>query len=133
MTAPLMAPLPLVFALILFLWTPPHFWSLAIALQSDFMAAGIPVLPALIGPQRTAKIVLLHTLLLFFSTLLPLLFGLGWVYLVISMVGNGLFLWNSLLLAQSPLPVPARKNFYASLAQLGCVLLGAMLDAQLGL
>ena len=129
MTAPLDAPLPLVFALILFLWTPPHFWSLAIALQSDFMAAGIPVLPAIIGPQRTAQIVLFHTLLLILATLLPLYFGMGWVYLLMSSIGNAIFAWYSFLLAREALPVPAKKNFYASLAQLGSVLLGAILNA----
>src|SRR3546814_17392806 len=56
-TKPAFGPLPWLFALILFLWTPPPFWSLAIAGQADYRAAGIPMFPIVVGNQRAAQVV----------------------------------------------------------------------------
>ncbi len=65
---PAIGALPLLLALVLFLWTPPHFWSPAIAGQADYAAAGVPMLPVVVGPERAAKVVLWSTWALVLSS-----------------------------------------------------------------
>jgi protoheme IX farnesyltransferase len=71
---------PLTLAVVLFLWTPPHFWSLAIAFQEDYAAVGVPMLPVVVGEAIAAWVILAHTLALVALSLLPVAFGLGWAY-----------------------------------------------------
>ncbi len=78
---PALGPLPALLALVLFLWTPPHFWSLAIAYHAEYSAAGVPMLPVVVGPQRAARIVFASTAALVGASLLPGLFGAGPVYM----------------------------------------------------
>ncbi|MBF0160172.1 MAG: protoheme IX farnesyltransferase [Magnetococcales bacterium] len=128
---PLSQPLPLLFALILFLWTPPHFWSLAIALHADFVRAALPMLPVIIGNRATARIVLGHTLLLLLVSLLPLLFGMGWTYLLAAASGGLFFLWRAIQLVRCTDKAHAYSSFRASLLQLGLMLAGAIADVQI--
>jgi protoheme IX farnesyltransferase len=74
---PQVGAVPLALALVLFLWTPPHFWSLAIAFRDDYAAAGVPMLPVVVGDQRAANTIFYSTLALVAASLLPLAFGLG--------------------------------------------------------
>jgi protoheme IX farnesyltransferase len=77
--------LPLLLALIILFWTPPHFWSLALLLNDDYAKAGVPMLPVLIGPRRSAARIIAYTFLLVPLTLLPGIW-LGPAYVVISFV-----------------------------------------------
>jgi protoheme IX farnesyltransferase len=129
MTAPISTPLPLAVALVLFLWTPPHFWSLAIALREDFSAAGIPVLPVCIGDRATSWVILAHTVVLVITSYLPLYVGMGWIYAGSVTIGNALFLWHSIQLVRQTDTTVARRNFHISLFHLGSLLLGAMLQS----
>jgi protoheme IX farnesyltransferase len=79
---PQLGAVPLALALVLFLWTPPHFWSLAIAFRDDYAAAGVPMLPVVVGDQRAANTIFASTLALVAASLLPLAFGLGAIYFV---------------------------------------------------
>ncbi len=88
---PTLGPLPLLLALVLFLWTPPHFWSLAIAGQADYAAAGVPMLPVVVGTQRAARIVFGSTVALVAASLLPGLFGAGPVYMIGALAGADSF------------------------------------------
>jgi protoheme IX farnesyltransferase len=72
-----LAPLPLAFAWILFLWTPPHFWSLATACREDYERAGVPMLPVVAGEAVAARAVYAGTALLVTSSLVPLALGMG--------------------------------------------------------
>lgn len=76
--------------LIIFLWTPPHFWALALFRHADYAAAGVPMLPVVAGTEETKRQILLYTLLLLPVTLLPLLFGLGGLFYVITAALLGL-------------------------------------------
>jgi protoheme IX farnesyltransferase len=125
---PGLAPAPLILALVLFLWTPPHFWSLATALHRDYERAGVPMLPVVIGDRAAAWVILGHTVVLCLVALLPLAYGLGWIYLAGATVGGGLFVWRSVQLVQCPTPARAMTNFFASLAQLSLLLVAAILD-----
>src|SRR5712691_2747991 len=79
--------------LIIFAWTPPHFWALALYRTADFAKAGLPMLPVTHGHRFTRLYVLLYTLILFASALLPFAYGMsGWIYLAAAVALNGIFL-----------------------------------------
>lgn len=127
-----LAPLPLAFAIVLFLWTPPHFWSLAIAFRHDYEAARVPMLPVVVGDARAARAVQASAALLVASSLVPVFFGMGWLYLVAAIGGGGYFLLTSTQLAQDPTRRRAMVNFHASLIQLTVLLVAAIADRALG-
>jgi protoheme IX farnesyltransferase len=77
----------LLFALV-FYWTPPHFWALALRIGPDYAAAGVPMLPVTAGPAETARQIWLYTILL----MLWAVAGMGLVYLAVAIVGGGIFL-----------------------------------------
>ena len=78
---PVIGPLPCLLAVVLFLWTPPHFWSLAIAHQAQYAAAGVPMLPVVVGVPRAAQIVWFSTVALTLMALMPVFFGAGRLYM----------------------------------------------------
>jgi len=119
-------------AVVLFLWTPPHFWSLAIAYRDDYAAAGVPMLPVVVGEERAARAILASAALLVAASLAPAFYGLGGIYLVAAAAGGAFFLWKCLALVAAPGRKTALASFFASLVQLCCVLFGAMLDVALG-
>ena len=125
---PRMSPVPILLALVLFFWTPSHFWSLAIAKHKDYVVAGVPMLPVVVGNKRAAKVVMLNTMILVIISLLPALYGLSWIYLVAASIGGGLFLVRNYQMILDPAPKVAMKSFFASLVQLILLLIGAVLD-----
>ena len=85
--------------LIIFAWTPPHFWALAIARRDEYARAGIPMLPVTHGVAYTRLHVLLYTVLLVLVTLLPFMTRMsGLIYLAVALVLDGLFLFHALRL-----------------------------------
>jgi len=124
-------PVPLAFAVILFLWTPPHFWSLAIAYRDDYAAAGVPMLPVVVGTQRAAQAVLTGAVLLVASTLAPLALGMGALYGVAALAGGGWLLSTAVRLARAPTRRNAMTNFHATLIQLTLLLVAAIADGAL--
>ncbi len=117
-----------VFAVVLFLWTPPHFWSLATFYRSDYEAAGVPMLPVVHGDRVAALAILWHTVALVLLSLLPLAWGSGWIYGICAVSGGGYFVWRAALLAREQSPRNAIRCFLASLLQLGLLLAGAIID-----
>ena len=128
---PALGTLPLLLALVLFLWTPPHFWSLAIANRADYAAAGIPMLPVVAGTERAARVVYANTVLLVAVSLLPVLFGAGWVYFVGAAAGGLHFLRKARALARAPSRKTAMASFFASMVQLSVLLAAVAIDAAL--
>ncbi|TAL00521.1 MAG: protoheme IX farnesyltransferase [Rhodospirillaceae bacterium] len=126
--------LPTLMAITLFLWTPSHFWSLAILIKDGYIAAGVPMLPVVVGDKACARWIFGNTVLLVISALLPVLFGLlGPIYAVISL-GFGLrFLWLNWLLVKDPSHVLARRNFLFSMQYLAGVFLAIVIDRHLSL
>jgi heme o synthase len=116
-------------ALVLFLWTPPHFWSLAIAVEADYRAAGVPMLPVVVGSARGARIVHASTLILVAASFLPLVFGAGWLVGVGALLGGAHFLRKTRALARAPSRKTAMAAFFASMVQLSLLLLAVVLDA----
>jgi len=122
---------PLLLALVLFLWTPPHFWSLAIAHRSDYAKAHIPMLPVVAGDARAARAVFLATLLLVSASLLPMAFGSGLIYLAGALAGGLYFVARARALSLSPSKRTAMQCFFASLIQLSLLLIAAIADTLL--
>ncbi len=122
-------PAALALALVLFFWTPPHFWSLAFVYKDEYARAGVPMLPVVAGDKTAARIVLAHTVVLVACSLAPFFFGMGWLYLIGALIGGAWFLHASLRFAQSPSRDTARRSFRASLGQLSALLLAAMLES----
>ncbi len=118
-------------ALVLFLWTPPHFWSLAIANREQYAAAGIPMLPVVIGTKRAARIVHASAILLAIVSLAPLALDAGWAYGVGALAGAAYFLRKTSVLARDPNRAHAMAAFFASMIQLSVLILGVWLDAAL--
>jgi protoheme IX farnesyltransferase len=106
-------PNALLLFLIIFIWTPPHFWALAIARRDEYARAGIPMLPVTHGLAYTRLHVLLYTVLLFVVTLMPFLTHMsGLLYLAIALVLNVMFLYYALALkitARQELPMRVFK------------------------
>lgn len=123
--------LPMLLALVLFLWTPPHFWSLAIANQADYAAAGVPMLPVVVGTERAANIVFVSTVALAVASLLPAFFGAGPIYLAGAVIGGGHFVHKAWQLSRAPSRQTAMGAFFASLVQLSLVLAAATADGLL--
>jgi heme o synthase len=122
-------PLPLTFAVILFLWTPPHFWSLAIAYHEDYAEAKVPMLPVVIGDARAARAILVGSIMLVAASLVPSMLGMGPVYTATA-VGAGIYLLlKSVRLARSPGTRAAIANFHASLVHLALLLGAAIADS----
>ena len=129
---PSLGPLPLLLALVLFLWTPPHFWSLAIANHADYAAAGVPMLPVVVGPERAARIVLRSTVALVMASLLPGLFGAGLdLHRRAPRRAASYFVFRAWQLARAPSRATAMASFFASLVQLSLLLAAATVDALL--
>jgi protoheme IX farnesyltransferase len=125
------APLPLAFAFILFLWTPPHFWSLAIACRDDYAAAGIPMLPVVTGDARAARVVFGSACMLVAASLVPALLGMGILYLASAVFAGAWLLARTRALALAPDRRRAMASFHASLVQLTVVLVAAIVDVSL--
>jgi protoheme IX farnesyltransferase len=125
---------PVLFALVLFFWSPSHFWSLAIAYKPDYAGARIPMLPVVKGEAGAVRGILLNTIGLLGASVLPVAFGiLGWVYLAIGVVAGG----SLLVLRQVRLrahPTDRRlalQSFHASNLFLLLLFLGVALDVAL--
>lgn len=121
-----------ILAVVLFLWTPPHFWSLAAAKADDYAAAGVPMLPVVAPEREWTLAILIYTATLAVLSLAPLWFGMGWIYGLFAASGGGWFLWKSWCLYRAPSRKTAMSSFLASLVQLTLLVTGIFLTAWLG-
>jgi heme o synthase len=113
---------------VLFLWTPPHFWSLAMYYRQDYADAGVPMLPVVFGDRVAAQVIFWHTVPLVLVSLVPLALGAGWIYGAGAVTGGAYFLKRTYLLSRSQTPSNAIRSFLASLLQLGLLLAGAIVE-----
>jgi protoheme IX farnesyltransferase len=120
---------PLALALIIFLWTPPHFWALALYRVEDYRRSGLPMLPVTHGPEFTRLQVLLYTVVLFAATLLPFVFGMsGWVYLVAAVALGAAFIGHAWLLWREYSDALARSTFRFSIWHLSLLFAALLID-----
>jgi protoheme IX farnesyltransferase len=119
----------LILFLIIFLWTPPHFWALALYRVEDYRKSGLPMLPVTHGNEFTRLQILLYTLVLFASCLLPFIIGMSsWLYLAASLVFNGMFVAYGYKLWRQYSDELARRTFRFSLIHLSGLFAALLLD-----
>ena len=122
---------PLILSVVLFLWTPPHFWALAIFCKDDYAKASIPMLPLVASDSITVQAIFWHTLVLVLLSFSLIFFGMHWVYLAFAIVGGFYFLYHSIQLMIKKTPLRAKKTFFASIIHLALLLLGTVIDAMI--
>jgi heme o synthase len=128
------APEAMLLFLIIFAWTPPHFWALALYRSDDYAKAGLPMLPITHGRKFTQLYVLLYTLVLFAAALLPFAYGMsGWLYLGAALALNGVFLAYAVRLYLAYSDALARRTFRYSIVYLSALFAALLLDHYLPL
>ena len=114
---------------LVFVWTPSHFWCLAMKMKDEYSAAKVPMLPVLIGMQKTSKYILINTLILLPYSLMLYAFGMGLVYTVIAAASGGLMLVYHYKLTKSPTSEFAWKAYKVTAPYLTIIFLAVALDA----
>jgi protoheme IX farnesyltransferase len=122
-------PEALILFLIIFLWTPPHFWALALYRVEDYRKAGLPMLPVTHGNEFTRLQVLLYTFILFAACLMPFIYGMsGWLYLAVAVAVSIGFTGYALALWRKYSDTLARKTFRFSLIHLSVLFAALLID-----
>jgi protoheme IX farnesyltransferase len=121
--------LPIFMFAIIFYWTPPHFWALALMRKKEYRAAGVPMLPVVAGDQETYRQIVLYSVLLFVICTVPVFLRLlGPVYLIASLVLNGIFLWQALQIWGRPSNANVWRLYKYSLLYLALLFLAMGID-----
>jgi protoheme IX farnesyltransferase len=120
--------------LIVFLWTPPHFWALALYKQGDYAAAGIPMMPNVAGEASTKRQIFVYSVILAVSAFLPVYLGTGgWIYGAVAAITGISFVYLAVRLLRAPTNVDmrkaARRLFTYSLSYLFVLFLGLLTDS----
>jgi len=122
-------PEALILFLIIFLWTPPHFWALALYRVEDYRKAGLPMLPVTHGNEFTRLQVLLYTFILFAACLMPFIYGMsGWLYLAVAVAVSIGFSGYAFALWRHYSDALARKTFRFSLIHLSVLFAALLVD-----
>ncbi len=114
---------------IVFMWTPPHFWCLAIKAREEYASVRVPMLPVLIGNQRTASYILLNTAILLPYSIALYFFGLGLLYTVVAAISGGLMLAYHYKLTKNPTPEFAWKAYKVTAPYLVIIFVALAADA----
>jgi protoheme IX farnesyltransferase len=114
---------------LVFVWTPSHFWCLAMKMKDEYSAAKVPMLPVLIGMQKTSKYILINTLILLPYSLMLYAFGMGLVYVAIAAASGGLMLVYHYKLTKLPTSEFAWKAYKVTAPYLTIIFLAVALDA----
>lgn len=122
-------PEALILFLIIFLWTPPHFWALALYRVEDYRKSGLPMLPVTHGNEFTRLQILLYTIVLFAACLMPFAYGMSsWLYLAAALVLSAGFTWYGFRLWRAYSDALARKTFRFSLIHLSALFAALLVD-----
>ena len=122
-------PQALILFLIIFLWTPPHFWALALYRVEDYRKSGLPMLPVTHGNEFTRLQILLYTIVLFAACLMPFAYGMSsWLYLAAAVVLSAGFTWYGFRLWRAYSDALARKTFRFSLIHLSLLFAALLVD-----
>ncbi|MCH7968512.1 MAG: protoheme IX farnesyltransferase [Thaumarchaeota archaeon] len=115
--------------MLVFVWTPSHFWCLAMKIKDDYKEAKVPMLPVVIGMQRTSKYILANTIILLPFSLMLYAFGMGIVYTIIAAIAGGLMLAYHYKLTKNPTSDFAWKAYKVTAPYLTIIFVGIALDA----
>ncbi|HUH39767.1 MAG TPA: heme o synthase [Castellaniella sp.] len=123
-----------ILVLIIFIWTPPHFWALALYRNKDYIESGLPMLPVTHGKQFTQLHILLYSIVLFAATLLPFVIRMsGPFYLLAACLLSGRFVWQALVLYRDYTDARSRKLFHYSIIYLALLFGALLVDHWIGL
>jgi len=123
------APEALLLFLIIFAWTPPHFWSLALYRAEEYARAGLPMLPVTHGRKFTQLHVLLYTLILAAASIMPFVYGMsGWLYLAAAAVLGGIFIAYAVRIYVDYSDALARRTFRYSIVYLAALFAALLVD-----
>jgi protoheme IX farnesyltransferase len=123
---------PVVLFAVIFLWTPPHFWSLAILLEEDYRRAGVPMLPSVAGPEVAARQIAAYSAALLAASLIPVISGdLSWLYAAAATLLGARFVVLSARLVRMPERALARSVFLYSLLYLAALFAAMGVDRAL--
>ena len=115
--------------LIIFLWTPPHFWALSLVLRKDYERAGVPMLPVVRGEGEARKQIVLYMVALLLGSLTLFFIGtLGWIYLVAALISGGVLLYYAIRLTQTRTLADARAFFWFSNYYLALLFAAMVID-----
>jgi protoheme IX farnesyltransferase len=122
-------PEALILFLIIFLWTPPHFWALALYRVEDYRKSGLPMLPVTHGNEFTRLQILLYTFVLLAACLMPFVYRMsGWFYLISALILSLMFCWYGWKLWREYSDDLARKTFRFSLIHLSLLFAALLID-----
>jgi len=123
---------PMVLFLVIFFWTPPHFWALAIRHADDYRAAGVPMLPVVASLRETVRSMVAYSVVLVLTTiaLIPIA-GLGWVYGITALVFGVAFLIATLRLGRDPSEARSMRLFSFSISYVTVLFLALTVDVLL--
>ncbi|MBD3258540.1 protoheme IX farnesyltransferase, partial [candidate division GN15 bacterium] len=123
------APMPWLLFLIVFLWTPPHFWSLAMACKDDYVRADLPMLPVVKGEREALRQILAYSMILVLTTLALPFFGTGWLYLGAALILGVFFIQKSLNLRRAHRDGALKGYFGFSILYLFGLFFALIIDA----
>ena len=126
---------PVLLVALIFLWTPPHFWALALYRSADYARAGVPMLPVTAGEAETRRQIVLYSVAMVACSLLPVAFGhAGAVYAAAAAIGGALFLWLAVAVYRAPgQNKVAMRLFGFSILYLFALFAAVILEASIGL
>ena len=120
---------PVVLFVVIFLWTPPHFWALAIRHADDYKAAGVPMMPVVVSLERTVRSMTIYAVLLTLSTLVLVpVADLGWIYGITALVFGVAFVLGSIRLGSDPSPKRSMRLFTFSITYVTAVFVALTVD-----
>jgi protoheme IX farnesyltransferase len=115
--------------LLIFLWTPPHFWALAIKHSDDYKAAGVPMLPVVESHEKVIASMVRYTIALTLCSLAVVPVGnMGWVYGISAAVLGGAFLWGTIALGRSTSPAASMRLFTFSISYVTVLFVALTVD-----
>jgi len=120
---------PVILFMVIFLWTPPHFWALAIRYADDYRAANVPMLPSVVAPEVAARKMISYTIAMVVTTFVLIPVGhLGWIYGIACGICGALFLWGSVDLVKHPTPARSMRLFGFSITYVTLVFGALVID-----
>jgi protoheme IX farnesyltransferase len=114
---------------LVFMWTPPHFWCLAIKIREDYASVRVPMLPVLIGNEKTANYILINTAILLPYSIALYFFGMGLLYTAIAAISGSIMLFYHYKLTRDPTPKFAWKAYKVTAPYLVIIFVALSLDA----
>jgi protoheme IX farnesyltransferase len=120
---------PWLLFLLIFLWTPPHFWALAIRHRDDYSAAGVPMLPSVATPEKVIASMIRYTIALVVASLVVIpVADMRWVYGISATLLGGVFLWGTIALGRRHTPSSAMKLFSFSISYISLLFVALTVD-----